>query len=77
LSKEYPTTHEGKSIRLLYATQYAISPPALAIFTNLPKEVPGNFRRHIENRLRSEFDFEGTPLRIVWRKRKGDIGADT
>ena len=77
LSKEYPTTHEGKSIRLLYATQYAISPPAFAIFTNLPKEVPGNFRRHIENRLRSEFDFEGTPLRIVWRKRKGDIGAGT
>lgn len=77
LSSEYPTTHEGRDIRLLYATQFAINPPAFTIFTNLPQEVPGNYRRHIENRLRSEFDFEGTPLRIVWRLRKGDTGART
>ena len=77
LSAEYPTTHEGRSIRLLYATQYSTKPPAFTIFTNLPQEVPSNYRRHIENRLRSEFDFEGTPLRIVWRKRNGDTGAGT
>ena len=70
LSGEYLATQEGRDIRLLYATQHAINPPAFTIFTNLPRAVPGNYRRHIENRLRSEFDFEGTPLRIVWRRRK-------
>ena len=77
LSSENPTTHEGRNIRLLYATQFSTKPPAFTIFTNLPQEVPGNYRRHIENRLRKEFDFEGTPLRIVWRLRKGDTGART
>jgi GTP-binding protein len=71
LSGEYLATQDGRDIRLLYATQHAINPPAFTIFTNLPRSVPGNYRRHIENRLRSEFDFEGTPLRIVWRRRKG------
>ena len=70
-SGEYLATQDGRDVRLLYATQHAINPPAFTIFTNLPRSVPGNYRRHIENRLRSEFDFEGTPLRIVWRLRKG------
>ena len=71
LSGEYLATQDGRDIRLLYATQHAINPPAFTVFTNLPRSVPGNYRRYIENRLRSEFDFEGTPLRIVWRRRKG------
>ena len=77
LSAEYPATHEGREIRLLYATQYAINPPTFTIFTNLPQQVPGNYQRYIENKLREEFDFAGTPLRIVWRRRKGDMGART
>ena len=71
LSGEYLATQEGRDIRLLYATQHGINPPAFTIFTNLSRSVPGNYRRHIENRLRLEFDFEGTPLRIAWRHRKG------
>ena len=70
LSGEYLAAQEGRDIRLLYATQHAINPPAFSIFTNRSRSVPENYRRHIENRLRSEFDFEGTPLRIVWRRRK-------
>lgn len=71
ISGEYQATQEGRDIRLLYATQHAVDPPAFTIFTNLPRAAPGNYRRHIENRLRAEFDFAGTPLRIVWRHRKG------
>ena len=72
LSVESPASHEGREIRLLYATQHAIDPPTFTIFTNLPRQVPGNYQRYIEKRLREEFDFMGTPLRIVWRLRKGD-----
>ena len=75
VTAEYPATHEGKEIRLLYATQYGVDPPSFTIFTNIPQQVPGNYRRYIEKRLRQEFDFAGTPLRIAWRRRKGEIGA--
>ena len=73
-SGEYLATQEGRDIRLLYATQHATNPPAFTIFTNRSGAVPGNYRRHIENRLRSEFDFEGTPLRIVWRRKRSREG---
>ena len=75
VSAEYPATHEGKEIRLLYATQHGVNPPSFTIFTNLAHQVPGNYQRYIENKLRQEYQFAGTPLRIFWRRRKGEMGA--
>ena len=59
----------GKDIRLLYATQNATGPPTFVIFANRPDLVSASYRRYVENNLRREFDFEGTPLRIHWRRR--------
>ena len=59
----------GKDIRLLYATQNATGPPTFVIFANRPDLVSVSYRRYVENDLRREFDFEGAPLRIHWRRR--------
>lgn len=65
----HPPTGNGKEIRLLYATQHAIKPPTFTIFSNMPQSIPSQYKRFMENRLREHFGFEGTPLRILWRKR--------
>ncbi len=66
---QHPPAKDGREIRLLYATQHAVNPPAFTIFSNLPQLLPEPYKRYMENRLREYFGFEGTPLRILWRKR--------
>jgi GTP-binding protein len=58
----------GKQPRILFGAQVAVSPPTFALFTTGFLE-PG-YRRFIERRLREDFGFEGTPIRIVMRVRE-------
>ncbi len=67
---EHPPTRDGKEIRLLYATQHAVNPPAFTIFSNMPQLIPAPYKRYIENKFREHWGFEGTPLRIAWRLRR-------
>ena len=66
-------THGGSRLHVQYITQIGVRPPTIVVFTSGGK--PGlhfSFLRHLENRLREEFDFFGTPIRIVERhKTKG------
>lgn len=57
----------GKQPRILYATQPATSPPTFVLFTTGFLEP--NYRRFIERRLREEFGFVGTPIRVDMRIR--------
>ncbi|MEK6337485.1 MAG: ribosome biogenesis GTPase Der [Acidobacteriota bacterium] len=66
-------THGGSRLHVQYITQIGVRPPTIVVFTSGGK--PGlhfSFLRHLENRLREEFDFFGTPIKIVERhKTKG------
>ena len=55
---------------ILYGTQHGIEPPSFIIFVSDVKKVKENFTRYLERRLRERFGFEGTPLRISFKKRK-------
>ncbi len=57
----------GKQPRILFATQPAIEPPTFVLFTTGFLEA--NYRRFIERRLREEFGFDGTPIRVDMRIR--------
>jgi GTPase len=59
----------GRRLKILYCTQAAINPPTFVFFTNDPKLVHFSYERYLENRLRAEFHFEGTPLRFIFRGR--------
>ena len=57
----------AREVRLLYVTQGDVSPPTFLAFSNRPDLVDDNYHRYVENQLRREFGFEGTPIRIHWR----------
>ncbi|MGA1145798.1 MAG: ribosome biogenesis GTPase Der [Candidatus Nanopelagicales bacterium] len=58
----------GKQPRILFATQVGVGPPSFALFTTGFLEA--GYRRFIERRLREEFGFVGTPLRLMMRVRE-------
>ncbi|MFP5225639.1 MAG: ribosome biogenesis GTPase Der [Actinomycetota bacterium] len=60
-------TVKGRPIRIRYATQSGAEPPTFVFFGN--GKVSASGERALENRLRRKFDLEGTPIRIVVRKR--------
>ena len=59
----------GKRFRIYYATQVAIQPPTFVLSCNEPKLMHFTYQRFIENTLRRAFDFEGTPIHIIARKK--------
>lgn len=64
-----PPAIKGKLIQIKYITQVAAKTPTFAFFCNLPQYVQESYVRFLENRLREKFDFEGTPVRIFFRKK--------
>jgi len=61
-------THGGSRLHVQYITQIGIRPPTFVVFTSGGKAgLHFSFLRHLENRLREEFDFFATPIRIVER----------
>lgn len=63
-------THNGKRLKIYYATQVAIKPPTFVVFVNDPGLLHFSYERFLENKLRAAFGFEGTPIRIIARSRK-------
>lgn len=64
------TVSSGKRrLKLQYATQTGTKPPAFTFWCNAPDLVDDNYERFLENRLREEFDLEGTPIRLKFRRK--------
>lgn len=59
----------GKRFRIYYATQVAAAPPTFVLSCNDPKLMHFTYQRFLENALRHAFDLEGTPIRIIARKK--------
>ncbi len=64
------TVTKGKAIlRVKYLTQTGTEPPRFTFFCNRPDIVNDNYKRFLENRLRSAFDLAGTPVRLAFKKK--------
>lgn len=59
----------GKRFRIYYATQVAACPPTFVLSCNDPKLLHFSYQRFIENSLRQAFDFEGTPIKVIARRK--------
>jgi GTP-binding protein len=71
ISLEHPPASPGrKHVRILYATQTGVAPPTFVFFTNVATSFHFSYTRYLENRLREEFGFEGTPIRMHVRARR-------
>lgn len=67
-----PPTIKGKRLKIYYAVQSGIKPPTFIFFINDSKLFHFSYVRYLENKIREIFDFEGTPIIIRSRERKGD-----
>ncbi|MGX6970712.1 ribosome biogenesis GTPase Der [Vagococcus bubulae] len=63
-------TDKGKRLKIFYATQVAIKPPTFVVFVNEEELMHFSYSRFLENQIRRAFEFEGTPIRILTRRRK-------
>jgi GTPase len=59
----------SKRVRILYMTQAQVAPPTFILFTDRPVKLHFAYERFLENQIRAEFGFEGTPIWIKNRAR--------
>ncbi len=66
-----PPTIKGKKLKIFYAVQTSVKPPTFVFFVNDTKLFHFSYERYLENTLRQVFGFEGTPIIIKPRQKKG------
>lgn len=64
-----PPAVSGKVFKIKYGTQVSNSPPQFILFTNSEEDPPENYIRFIKNRFYENFQIEGTPIIIKFRKK--------
>ena len=67
-----PPSDKGKRLKLFYITQASVSPPTFVIFVNDRELMHFSYTRYIENQIRENFGFRGTPIRFIIRERGED-----
>jgi GTP-binding protein len=63
-------TRAGRPLKIFYGTQVRSDPPTFMLYVNEPDLAHFTYMRYLENRIREEYSFLGTPIRIVLRKRQ-------
>lgn len=69
IERNPPPSIKGKMIQIKYITQVNARFPSFAFFCNLPQYIQPSYQRFLENRIREHFDFEGVPVRLIFRKK--------
>ncbi|WOE70595.1 ribosome biogenesis GTPase Der [Hydrogenimonas thermophila] len=67
--KHHIPSFKGKAVNILFASQYEIKPPKIALISNRPKGIHFSYIRYLSNQIRENFDLEGTPLILIPKKR--------
>ncbi len=62
-------TDKGRRMKLFYATQVGTKPPTFVFFVNDPELMHFSYLRYLENQLRENFGFVGTPIKMKVRGR--------
>ena len=60
----------GDRLKIYYATQIDVAPPTFVLFVNDVNYMHFSYQRYIENKLREAFALEGTPIKIILRKKE-------
>lgn len=69
LETHAPPTRSGRRLKIKYVSQVAIDPPTFLFHVNDPQLVHFTYQRYLENQIRAQYGFLGTPLRLSFRKR--------
>ncbi len=63
-----PAMVHGRRSKIRYATQAGVAPPTFVLFATDPASIHFSYRRFLENRLREQYGFDGTPIRLIFRE---------
>ena len=69
IEKYPPPSKKGRFIKIKYVTQLPTKTPSFAFFCNYPEYVARAYRNYLENQLRKNYDFNGVPISIHFRKK--------
>jgi len=69
IEKYPPPAYKGKHVKIKFCTQLPTAYPQFAFFCNLPQYVKDPYRRFLENKLRTLYNFNGIPIQIFFRKK--------
>lgn len=64
-----PPTDKGRRLKIFYMTQVGTKPPTFAVFVNSKKLFHFSYERYLVNKLREEYGFKGTPIRMLVREK--------
>lgn len=68
--KHAAPSRSGRSLNIFYGTQVRTDPPTFLLFVNDPKLAHFTYQRYLENRIREEYPFSGTPIRLIMKARR-------
>ncbi len=63
-------SHAGRQLKIYYGTQVRNDPPTFLLYVNDPKLGHFTYIRFLENRLREEHPYLGTPVRLILKQRQ-------
>lgn len=67
-----PPSYKGKRLKIYFTSQTGINPPKFTFRVNNKGLVHFSYERYLENKIRENFDFEGTPIVLQFKNRNGD-----
>lgn len=67
-----PPSYKGKRLKIYFTSQTGINPPKFTFRVNNKGLVHFSYERYLENKIRENFDFTGTPIEIQFKNRSGD-----
>ena len=70
--KNPPSHSTGKHIKIYYVTQQKVNPPTFIFFTNEPNLIPEHYKRFLKNKIREEFKFTGSTIKLIFKGRDDD-----
>jgi GTP-binding protein len=71
--KHQPVSKGTKRLKIYFATQVGVNPPLFLFHVNDKRLVHFTYKRYLENQIRAEYPFEGTPIRMSFRPREGGL----
>lgn len=69
IAKIPPPSYRNHLIKIKYITQISKPYPAFAFFTNYPDQIKGSYKQFLENQMRELYNFNGTPIRLIFKEK--------
>lgn len=71
-----PASKQPRKLKIYYGSQVRVDPPTFLFHVNDPELVHLTYERYLENCIRQEYPFNGTPIRLSFRSRSGDLDKE-